>query len=196
MVKRIFDIVLSFLGLIILSPILIILAIAIIIDSKGGVFYMQTRVGKNSTDFKLYKFRSMSVDADKKGLLTVGNNDARITKVGAFIRKYKLDEFAQLLNVLKGDMSLIGPRPEVRKYVDLYNLEQRKVLQVKPGITDYASIEYHNENEILAKSENPEKTYIEEIMPHKLLLNKKYIDKHNFIVDIKIIIKTFAKIIS
>ena len=192
---RLFDILLSILGLIILSPFLLILSIAIVIESKGGVFYKQTRVGKNNKDFKLYKFRSMQSGSDKKGLLTVGDNDSRITKVGKFIRKYKLDEFAQLLNVIKGDMSLVGPRPEVRKYVDLYNQEQLMVLSVKPGITDYASIEYKDENEILAKSDNPEKAYIEEVMPHKLELNMKFINDKSLYNYIKIIFLTIFRVI-
>lgn len=155
---------------------------------------MQTRVGKNNKDFKLFKFRSMTVGSDKKGLLTIGN-DSRITKVGSFIRKYKLDEFAQLINVLKGDMSLVGPRPEVRKYVNLYNEEQLKVLNIKPGITDYASLEYFDENELLGASQNPEETYIKEVMPHKLELNKKYLENPNILHDIKLILRTLQKII-
>ena len=194
MLKRIFDIISSAIGLLMLSPFLIILAIAIVIESKGGVFYMQTRVGKNNKDFRLFKFRSMAVGSDKKGLLTVGTNDSRITKVGLIIRKYKLDEFAQLINVLIGNMSLVGPRPEVRKYVEMYNAEQMKVLNVKPGITDYASLQYFDENEILAKSENPEQSYINEVMPHKLQLNMKYINNNNLLVDLKLIMKTIAKI--
>lgn len=196
MLKRLFDIIVSFIGLVCLSPFLLILSMLIVIESKGGVFYLQTRVGKNNKDFKLFKFRSMAVGSDKKGLLTVGNKDSRITKVGYFIRKYKLDEFAQLINVLKGDMSLVGPRPEVRKYVELYNKEQQKVLEVKPGITDYASIEYFNENEILSKSDNPEKDYIESVMPHKLQLNQKYISNPSVSHDMIIIFKTIKKIFS
>ncbi len=195
MLKRLFDIISSIIGLSLLMPFLIILAIAIIMESKGGVFYLQTRVGKNNKDFKLYKFRSMAVGSDKKGLLTVGANDSRITKVGLIIRKYKLDEFAQLINVLIGNMSLVGPRPEVRKYVDMYNDEQKKVLEVKPGITDYASLEYFDENEVLAKSDNPEQTYINEVMPHKLQLNMKYIDNNNLLIDIGLIFKTVFKIL-
>ena len=194
MVKRIFDIVLSLFGLIILSPILLLLAIAIVVESRGGVFYMQTRVGRNNKDFKLFKFRSMATGSDKKGLLTVGN-DSRITKVGHYIRKYKLDEFAQLLNVIKGNMSLVGPRPEVRKYVDMYNKEQCLVLNVKPGITDYASIEYFDENSLLGASSNPEQTYIEEVMPNKLELNKKYIDNPTVGHDIVLIYKTIVRIL-
>jgi len=192
---RFFDIIFSLLGLILLSPFLIVLSVAIAIESKGAVFYMQTRVGRNNKDFKLFKFRSMSVGSDKKGLLTVGENDRRITKVGLFIRKYKFDEFAQLINVLKGDMSIVGPRPEVRKYVELYNNEQKRVLLIRPGITDYASIEYSNENEELAKSDKPEETYINNIMPHKLDLNMKYINNPSIFNYIKIIFLTFLKII-
>lgn len=196
MIKRCFDIFASFIGLLLLSPFFIIIAIVILLDSRGGVFYKQFRVGKNNKDFKLFKFRSMSTGSDKKGLLTVGGRDSRITRSGYFIRKYKLDELPQLLNVLFGDMSLVGPRPEVRKYVDIYNAEQMKVLSVKPGITDYASIEYSNENELLAKSSEPEKTYIEEIMPAKLLLNQKYITEQGLLTDIKIILRTIGKIVS
>ena len=187
---RILDIVFSLLGLIILSPVFLLLALAISIESKGGVFYKQIRVGRNNKDFKLYKFRSMRQGSDKKGLLTVGTNDNRITKTGKIIRKYKLDELAQLINVLKGEMSLVGPRPEVRKYVDLYTDEQKKVLNVKPGITDYASIEYRNENDILAKSSNPEETYISEIMPEKIKLNMKFINNPSLYNYFKIIFLT------
>lgn len=192
--KRIFDVVISFIGIIILLPIFIIISIIILIDSKGGIFYRQTRVGKNNKDFKIFKFRTMYPDSDKKGLLTVGSRDNRITKPGYFLRKYKLDELPQLFNVLIGDMSFVGPRPEVRKYVEMYNDEQKKVLSVLPGITDYASIEYRNENDILAKSQNPEQTYINEIMPAKLELNLKYIREKNMITDLKIIFKTILKI--
>ena len=196
MAKRCFDILFSFIGLVFLSPFFGLLAIIILIDSKGGVFYKQIRVGKKGVDFKLYKFRSMRVGSDKKGLLTVGGRDNRITKTGYFIRKYKLDELPQLINVFIGDMSLVGPRPEVRKYVDLYNSEQLKVLSVKPGITDYASIQYSNENELLAKSQDPEMTYIEEIMPDKLKLNMRYINESGVFTDVKIIVKTIKKILS
>ena len=184
---RILDILFSLIGLLILLPFFMILSIAIVLETRGGVFYKQIRVGRNGKDFKLFKFRSMVADSDKNGLLTIGEYDNRITKVGRVIRKYKLDEFAQLINVLKGDMSLVGPRPEVRKYVDMYNHAQKKVLSVKPGITDYASIEYSNENEVLAKSINPEKTYIEEVMPHKLDLNMKYINNRNVFEYLRII---------
>lgn len=192
---RFFDFILSLVGLVVLAPILVVLAIWIKIDSKGPVFYKQVRVGQNGIDFGLFKFRSMVVDADKKGLITVGGRDPRITRSGYFIRKYKLDELPQLINVLVGDMSLVGPRPEVRKYVDLYTDEQQKVLSVKPGITDYASIEYMDENEILGKSSDPEKTYIEEIMPEKIKYNMKYIQNKNVSEYFKIIFLTLLKIV-
>ena len=175
-VIRFFDFILSLVGLVVLAPIFIVLAIWIKIDSKGPVFYKQVRVGQNGIDFGLFKFRSMVVDADKKGLITVGGRDPRI-------------------NVLLGDMSLVGPRPEVRKYVELYTDEQQKVLSVKPGITDYASIEYMDENEILGKSNDPEKTYIEEIMPEKIKYNMKYIQNKNVSEYFKIIFLTLLKIV-
>ena len=194
-VIRFFDFVLSLVGLVSLAPIFIVLAVWIKIDSMGPVFYKQIRVGQNGKDFGLFKFRSMVVDADKKGLITVGGRDPRITRSGYFIRKYKLDELPQLINVLVGDMSLVGPRPEVKKYVELYTDEQQKVLSVKPGITDYASIEYMDENEILGKSTDPEKTYIEEIMPEKIKYNMKYIKNRSLIEYFKIIFLTVLKII-
>jgi lipopolysaccharide/colanic/teichoic acid biosynthesis glycosyltransferase len=193
--KRLFDILFSFLGLVILIPVFIIIALLIIIDSRGGAFYKQLRVGKDNVDFYLLKFRSMKIDSDKSGLLTVGGRDSRITKIGYFIRKYKIDELPQLFNVLTGDMSLVGPRPEVRKYVNMYNQEQMKVLTLKPGITDYASIEYRNENEILGMVENPEQVYINEIMPAKLKINLKYISEKSIGTDMKIIFKTIWRII-
>jgi lipopolysaccharide/colanic/teichoic acid biosynthesis glycosyltransferase len=192
--KRLFDILASFIGLIILSPFFILISVWILLDSRGGVFYRQTRVGKNNVDFRLWKFRSMRPDSDKKGLLTVGGRDPRITNSGYFLRKYKLDELPQLINVLVGDMSFVGPRPEVRKYVDLYSAEQRKVLNVRPGITDVASLEYFEENELLGKSTDPEKTYIEEIMPAKLKLNLQYIGKANLGTDLGMIFKTIGRI--
>lgn len=194
--KRIFDIYASFFGLVLLFPFLLIIAILIVVDSKGGVFYRQIRVGKGNKDFRIYKFRTMRPNSDKSGLLTVGAHDNRITQIGSFLRKYKIDEFPQLLNVLIGDMSIVGPRPEVRKYVDMYSVEQLGVLTVRPGITDNASIEYSNENELLAKSDNPEMTYIENVMPAKLRLNLKYINEANFTTDLKIIFRTFVKIVS
>ncbi|MBL4594206.1 MAG: sugar transferase [Flavobacteriales bacterium] len=195
MAKRLFDIILSFIGILVLLPFFLIISLIIVLDSKGGAFYLQQRVGKDSVDFNLFKFRTMKTDSDKKGLLTVGN-DSRITKVGTTLRKYKLDELPQLFNVLFGSMSLVGPRPEVRKYVNLYTAEQQKILNVKPGITDYASLEYFNENALLANSENPEETYIKEILPAKIELNKRYIKNIGLATDISIIFKTFSKIIS
>ena len=194
MLKRLFDVLFSFIGLVVLAPVLLMIALAIVVESRGGIFYIQDRVGKGNRDFKLIKFRSMVLGSDKKGLLTVGNKDSRITTIGSFIRKYKLDELPQLFNVLRGDMSLVGPRPEVRKYVDLFTKEQLKVLDVKPGITDYASIEYFNENEILANSEHAEQTYLEEVMPHKLELNQKYLANPSLAHDIKLIFKTLKKV--
>ena len=187
---RFFDIIFSLLGLIILTPVFIIIILLIVCTSKGTAFYPQKRVGKQNKDFTLFKFRTMKNNAEKQGLLTVGMNDARITKIGRFLRKYKLDELPQLFNVLKGDMSLVGPRPEVRKYVDLYNEEQKRVLAVRPGITDYASIEYLDENNILAQSNNPEKQYIEEIMPRKLQLNLRYIENRSLAEYFKILFFT------
>lgn len=191
---RFLDILFSFFGLIVLSPLLLIIWLLIVLTSKGGGFYKQIRVGKTGYDFKLYKFRSMRVDADKGSLITIGGRDSRITKVGYFIRKFKIDELPQLFNVLKGDMSLVGPRPEVRKYVDLYTDEQKKVLSVRPGITDYASIEYVDENEILGKAENPDDVYINQIMPEKINLNMKYIENQSVKEYFKIILLTVFKI--
>lgn len=193
--KRLFDIFFSLIGLAFLLPFLLVIALFILLDSKGGIFYKQVRVGINGKDFLLFKFRSMTTDADKHGLLTVGGRDSRITRIGYFIRKYKIDELPQLINVLRGDMSLVGPRPEVRKYVDLYTNEQKKVLTVKPGITDYASIEYSNENELLGGAKDPEQLYIQEIMPAKLKLNLKYIAEKGMITDLKIIVNTLLKIL-
>lgn len=195
MLKRIFDVVFSFIGLLFVLPFLVIVSLFIIVNDGFPVFYFQERIGKNNIPFKLFKFRSMYKDADKKGLLTVGGRDPRVTPIGYYIRKYKLDELPQLLNVLIGDMSLVGPRPEVKKYVDLYNTEQQQVLSVKPGITDLASIHYINENEILAQSQEPEKTYINEIMPQKLKLNLDYIAQQSIITDFKIILQTILKIV-
>ena len=187
---RSFDIFFSFLGLIILSPLFILLCVWIKIDSKGPVLYIQKRIGKGGFEFGLFKFRSMHINADKLGLLTIGGKDPRITKAGYFIRKYKLDELPQLINVLFGEMSIVGPRPEVRKYVDLYTEDQKKVLRVRPGITDMASIAYKFENEMLANSSEPEKTYIEQIMPDKIRLNMEFIDQPGVIRYFKIIFKT------
>ncbi len=188
--KRLFDVVCSFFGLLVLSPLFVFLSLWVGLGSKGGVFYKQKRVGRFNKDFTLYKFRSMRVGADKKGLLTIGGKDSRVTKAGLFIRKYKLDELPQLLNVLKGDMSFVGPRPEVRKYVDMYTERQLKVLDVRPGITDLASIKYRNENDLLAAADNPEQYYIDVVMQDKLALNLQYIETRTFLGDIKLIFRT------
>jgi len=195
MLKRTFDILFSGIGLLLLFPLFLCIMVATAVSSKGGVFYKQKRIGLNGKPFRILKFRTMYVGSDKKGLLTVGKKDSRVTSVGYYLRKSKLDELPQLINVFIGDMSLVGPRPEVPKYVDLYSTEDKKVLLVRPGITDYASIQFRNENELLAKSDNPEKTYIEEIMPLKLALNKKYITDKNFFNDIKIILGTLKVIL-
>ena len=193
--KRLFDCVVSFLILICFLPFGILIAIAIAVESRGGVFYRQERIGQFGKPFRLWKFRTMRRNADQLGKLTVGMRDPRITRVGLFIRKVKLDEFPQFLNVLSGEMSIVGPRPEVQEYVDEYTAEQRQVLEVKPGITDYASLEYYNENELLGKSDNPRKTYIEEVMPAKIELNKKYITNPTIRHDLKIMWMTFVKMI-
>lgn len=194
MLKKIFDITLSLFGLIILLPFMLIIAILIKIDSKGPVFFKQIRVTKNGKEFKIFKYRTMRVGSDKYSQITVGKDD-RITKIGSFLRKYKLDEIPQLINVLIGDMSLVGPRPEVPKYVALYTDEQKEILKVRAGITDYASIEFSDENDLLASEEEPEKAYIEKIMPKKIELNKKYLSKISILTDIKIILLTIKKIL-
>ena len=191
---RLIDIIFSAVGLLLLSPLFLIIYILIRYESKGGGFYCQQRVGKDGRMFGLYKFRSMRTGSDKKGLITVGGHDSRITRMGYFIRKYKIDELPQLWNVLKGDMSLVGPRPEVKKYVDLYTEEQRRVLSIRPGITDYASIEYVDENEILGKADNPDRVYVEEIMPAKIKLNMRYIENRSLKEYFKIIGLTFINI--
>lgn len=192
---RLFDIFFSALGLIILFPFFIVFYLLIRIESKGGAFYIQERIGKNGKPFGLYKFRSMRVGSDAEGLLTVGERDNRITRIGYVLRKTKIDELPQLLNVLKGDMSLVGPRPEVRKYTDMYTDEQRKVLCVRPGITDYASIEYVNENELLSKADDPERMYIEKVMPDKIKLNMKYLEHYTVGEYFKIIFLTFKSLV-
>lgn len=191
---RCFDIIFSIVGLVILSPLFLIVIVAIIIESNGNPFYFQIRIGKRGKSFKLYKFRSMYVGSDQKGLITIGNSDSRITSVGKFIRKYKLDELPQLINVLLGDMCIVGPRPEVNKYVELYTDEQKKILSIKPGITDYASIYFRNENELLARVRDPEVYYINEIIPEKIRLNMIFVENYTFINYIKIILVTFKEI--
>ena len=192
--KRIFDILFSVSILLLLFPILLIIGVSIILESRGGMFFSQKRIGKNEQAFQILKFRTMFLDAEKKGQITVGDRDPRITRVGFSLRKYKLDELPQFWNVLIGEMSIVGPRPEVPYYVNFYDKNQRQVFKVKPGITDYASLKYFDENVLLGKSENPEQTYIQEIMPQKLALNLEYVNHHNFSKDLKIIGKTALKI--
>ena len=193
--KRLFDIIASGLGLIVLSPLFLILAIWIKLDSKGPVFYRQVRVGYKNKDFRIFKFRSMRVGADKGSLVTIGGHDHRVTRSGYFIRKFKFDELPQLINVFLGDMSLVGPRPEVRHYVDYWTPEQMHVLDVRPGITDPASIKFRNENELMEQAEDPEKYYIEVIMQEKIKLYLEYVEKHGFFYDLGLIFKTFWVIV-
>lgn len=194
--KRIFDILVSGIGLLCLSPLLLIVAIWIKLDSPGPIFYRQVRVGRYNKDFRIFKFRSMRIGSDKGSLVTIGGRDPRITRSGYFIRKFKIDELPQLINVLVGDMSLVGPRPEVRHYVNYWTPEQMHVLDVRPGITDPASIKYRNENELLAQAENPEKYYIDVIMQEKIKLYLEYAEKSSFWYDIKLIFQTFWVIIT
>ena len=194
--KRLFDIVASGCGLLVLSPVFLVVAIWIKLDSHGPVFYRQVRVGYKNKDFRIFKFRSMRIGADKGSLVTIGGRDPRITRSGYFIRKYKLDELPQLINVFVGDMSLVGPRPEVRHYVDYWTTEQMHVLDVRPGITDPASIKFRNENELMGKAENPEDYYINVIMQEKIKLYLEYVEYASFWYDIKLIFKTFKVIIS
>ena len=193
--KRLFDIVVSTLILLCFFPFGLLIALFIAIESRGGIFYRQQRVGQHGTTFRLWKFRTMRKNADRLGQLTVGMRDPRITRVGLFIRKVKLDEFPQFLNVLSGEMSIVGPRPEVQEYVDLYTEEQRVILSIKPGITDYASLEYFKENELLGQSADPRKTYIEEVMPAKIELNKRYLANPTVGHDLKIMWLTFMKMV-
>jgi len=193
---RLLDIIFSTLGMIILLPLFIIICLIIKADSQGGCFFIQERIGKDGKPFGILKFRTMRSGADSDGLLTIGTHDKRITRVGSFLRKTKIDELPQLWNVLKGEMSIVGPRPEVEKYVLLYTEEQRRVLSVRPGITDYASIEYVNENEILSKTNDPDRVYVEEVMPHKIKLSMRYLEHYTVSEYLKIIFLTLKKIIS
>jgi lipopolysaccharide/colanic/teichoic acid biosynthesis glycosyltransferase len=193
--KRLFDIVASGLGLLVLSPILIIVAIWIKLDSEGPVFYRQVRVGRYNKDFRIFKFRSMRIGSDKGSLVTIGGRDPRVTRSGYFIRKFKIDELPQLINVFIGDMSLVGPRPEVRHYVNYWTPEQMRALDVRPGITDPASIRFRNENELLEQAEDPEKYYIEVIMQDKIKLYLEYVENASFWYDIKLIFQTFWVIV-
>jgi lipopolysaccharide/colanic/teichoic acid biosynthesis glycosyltransferase len=193
--KRTVDICISLLILVLFLPFALLLMLFISLESAGGVFYLQERVGRNGQLFKLIKFRSMRPNADKGSQITIGNRDPRITRTGYFIRRFKLDEFPQFINVIKGDMSIVGPRPEVPHYVKLYTTEQMKVLAAKPGITDYASLAYFNENEILAKAADPQKVYLEQIMPAKIELNQRYLSDPSLFKDFKIIWLTALKIV-
>jgi len=191
---RFFDILGSVIPFIVLSPLFLLVYVLIRLESKGGGFYTQERIGRYGKPFKLYKFRSMRIGADKGSQITVGDRDPRITRMGYFIRKYKIDELPQLWNVFIGDMSLVGPRPEVRKYVEMYTEEQRKVLSVRPGITDWASIKYMDENTILGQAEDPDKAYVEQIMPDKIRYNMKWIENQNVIEYLRLVLLTFKKI--
>ena len=195
MIKRLFDIVASGCGLLALSPMLLIVALWVKLDSKGPIFYRQVRVGKHNKDFRIFKFRSMRVGADKGSLVTIGGRDPRVTRSGYFIRKYKLDELPQLINVFVGDMSLVGPRPEVRHYVDYWTPQQMRVLDVRPGITDPASIKFRNENELMEQADDPEDYYIHIIMQEKIRLDLEYVDNASFWYDIKLIFQTFKAIV-
>jgi lipopolysaccharide/colanic/teichoic acid biosynthesis glycosyltransferase len=192
--KRIFDIIFALFALIFLFPIFLLIALVIMISSRGSIFFIQKRVGKNFKEFNLIKFRSMKTNSERLGMLTIGENDSRVTKMGYYLRKYKLDELPQLINVLIGDMSFVGPRPEVKKYVDLYDNIQKKVLAVRPGITDYASLYFFEESKLLAKAKDAEHTYVHEIMPMKLKMNLEYIENASTIEDLKIIFKTIIRI--
>lgn len=189
--KRLFDMFASGCGLLVLCPLLVIIAIWVKLDSKGPVFFRQVRVGRYNKDFRIFKFRSMRVGSDKGSQVTIGGRDPRVTRSGYFIRKFKLDELPQLINVFVGDMSLVGPRPEVRHYVNYWTEEQMHVLDVRPGITDPASIKFRNENELLEKADDPEKFYIEVVMQEKIKLYLEYVQNASFFYDIKLIIQTF-----
>jgi len=193
--KRLFDVIFSSFGLILISPLLLIILIIIKRESPGPVFYRGERVGKNGKTFRIFKFRSMVVNADKLGGPSTAGDDPRLLKVGQFLKKYQLDELPQLINVFKGEMSLVGPRPEVKMYVDMMSEEERNtVLSVLPGMTDFASLLNFHEGEVLRGSADPEKTYMEKIRPEKIRLQMEYVKKRSFLVDLKIIIKTVLKL--
>jgi lipopolysaccharide/colanic/teichoic acid biosynthesis glycosyltransferase len=193
---RLLDVVISFFSLLFFSPFGVLFSVLVYFSSRGGVLFRQKRIGQNGVPFIMYKFRTMYLGSDKSGNLTIGDNDSRITKIGHFLRKYKLDEFPQFLNVLKGDMSIVGPRPEVEKYVSLYTPNQLKILQLKPGITDYASIAYRNESAVLSTSSDPETFYLDKVMPHKLELNKILLDNFSVLTYFRVIAKTFVAVVS
>lgn len=196
MLKRLFDVILSVIGLAVISPILILISILIKLDSKGPILFIQGRVGKGNKDFNIYKFRTMRVESNKKGLLTLGNSDSRITKIGYFLRRYKIDEFPQLINIIKGDMSFVGPRPELRYYVNFYTKDDMRIFQVRPGITGLASLKYRNEVELLKAAKNPEELFIKTIIPDKLKYNKEYIKRQSLFFDLKLIVLTIIKVIT
>ena len=195
MIKRLFDIIFSIIGLIILSPLLIIISVLIKLGDRGPVFYKGTRVGLNGKLFKMYKFRTMVINADKIGGPSSSDDDARITKIGKLLRKFKLDEFPQFINVLKGEMSFVGPRPEVKEVVGLYTERELPILTLKPGITDYASLWNSNEGKILEGEPDPHKAYMEKVWPTKAKLQLKYLKEKSFLTDIKIILQTIKTII-
>lgn len=194
--KRLFDLFFASLGLMVLGPILGVLALLVWLEDRGPVFYRQSRVGLRGKSFRIWKFRSMVLNADKLGLLLTVGRDLRITRVGYVLRQTKLDELPQLFNVLVGEMSFVGPRPEVQKYVDLYSPEQRQVLELTPGITDLASIKYRAEAELLASSSAPEQTYINEIMPAKIRLNLEYAQHSSVITDFLVIVRTLVRVVT
>ena len=191
MLKRAFDIIVSATALSLLFPLLLLIGLSVALSSPGGAFFRQVRVGRVGKEFRLYKFRTMRPGSEAQGQITVGGRDPRITGIGYFLRKSKLDELPQLLNVLIGDMSIVGPRPEVPRYVALYSAEQRMVLNVRPGITSAASIAYMDENEILGRSPDPQRAYIEAVMPAKLALDLDYVKNRGFFLDVSIILRTF-----
>ncbi|NMB11773.1 MAG: sugar transferase [Firmicutes bacterium] len=193
--KRVFDLIVSLIGLVVLSPLLVVIALLVKADSKGPVFFRQTRVGQGGKEFQIWKFRTMIIDAEEKGLQITVGADSRITGVGHFLREYKLDELPQLINILVGEMSFVGPRPEVPRYVATYDERQRCILKVRPGITDLASIEYRDENDILAQSDCPERTYVEKIMPKKIELNMQYIENLSVAYDVRLIFRTIRVVL-
>ncbi|MGC6430723.1 MAG: sugar transferase [Jejuia sp.] len=194
MIKRSFDLCFAIIGILLLLPFFLIISIVIKIESKGPVFFVQERVGQNNIDFNLYKFRTMYEGSQQKGLLTIGNNDSRTTKVGSFLRKFKFDELPQLFNIIKGNMSFVGPRPELRYFVNFYKNEDFEVLKLKPSITGIATLKYINESELIKASTNAEAYYINEIIPDKLRLNKRYLEEKSFCLDIKLILLTLNKL--
>tara|TARA_R110002050_G_scaffold296426_1_gene456423 strand:- start:77747 stop:78343 length:597 start_codon:yes stop_codon:yes gene_type:complete len=195
-IKRIFDIVFSIIALLLLFPFFLLIALLIKLDSKGPILFIQGRVGKDNKGFNIFKFRTMFVQSQIEGLLTLGNHDSRITKIGYFLRRYKIDEFPQLINILKGNMSFVGPRPELRYYVNFYNDDDLKIFKIKPGITGLASLKYRNEVELLKAANNPEDFYINTIIPDKLKYNKEYIKRQNFFFDLKLILMTIIKVVT